>query len=604
MYNDHTPRRTRSSLAGTPGQVSGFQGGSPYVDGGMPGGHHGGMVPHQGSNPYEFVPVPPGPLPVPVMTPTVNPPMFPVKKPTPASIAKANAFGVGHFGIDFLTRITFSLRSGIDSEVDWALTALVQATFNAPDQFKFRLNEPLIADLLERVLKARFLTHKESADGEHVGDTDADDRVHQSVLDIMLILRNAALDPENAQFLATSDKGLEVVLKCLQVSPSSLTSEVLSYAVDICESISFYVSPSSYDDPLLQAVAHLLETSSDRAVIISTTRALTRMLVHEYHAHPEAETEPKEDAFPIITLLARRWHQIVDKTVQMLLVEADEELIIAALDFLYQITRRGAFVTRLLENNSNAEILSTHLARLLRFEFPPEKFIDYIRLPSRATPGPVKKNLQTVDSPAPRLPEDVLNNLLTMPEPHRATQWMRASYEETGQGEVTQISLWKSYESQFEPYCKEGAAPAGVQRLLPAVEFIKNVNLAFTRSAAMVVNLSDGSKKFIIKGIQPRKEPVDPATIDAQKRAEFEHRRKMEAKYAEYDQARRYRLDNKSGVSPAAILVMTNIAKSDLGKLALSHVVDKVVYAGTVNPHIAQYMFPLLGELESVKAEA
>ncbi|KAG5362666.1 Chromatin structure-remodeling complex subunit RSC9 [Yarrowia sp. B02] len=600
MYNEHTPRRTRSSLAGTPGQISGYSGGSPYVDGGMPGG---GMVPHQTSNPYEFVPVPPGPLPVPVMTPTVNPPMFPVKKPTPASIAKANAFGVGHFGIDFLTRITFSLRSGIDSEVDWALTALVQATFNAPDQFKFRLNEPLIADLLERVLKARFLTHKESADSEHVGDTDADDRVHQSVLDIMLILRNAALDPENAQFLATSDKGLEVVLKCLQVSQSSLTSEVLSYAVDIIESISFYVSPTSYDDPMLQAVAHLLETSSDRAIIISTTRALTRMLVHEYHAHPEAETEPKEDTFPILTLLSRRWHQIVDKTVQMLLVEADEDLIIAALDFLYQITRRGAFVTRLLENNSNAEILSTHLARLLRFEFPNEKFIDYIRLPVRVTPGPSKKNVATVDSPAPNLPEDVLQQLLTLPEPVRATAWMRACYEETGRGEVTQISLWKSYESQFEPYCKEGSAP-GVHRLLPAVEFIKNVNLAFTRSAAMVVNLSDGTKKFIIKGIQPRKEAIDPASIEAQKRAEFEHRRKMEAKFAEYDAARRYRLDNKSGVSPAAILVMTNIAKNDLGKVALAHVVDKVVYAGTVNPHIALYMFPLLGELESVKTEA
>lgn len=604
MYNEHTPRRsTRSSLAGTPGQVTGFSGGSPYVDGGMPGGHHGGMAPHQASNPYEFVPVPPGPLPIPVMTPTVNPPMFPVKNPTPASIAKANAFGVGHFGIDFLTRITFSLRSGIDSEVDWALTALVQATFNAPDQFKFRLNDPLIADLLERVLKARFLTHKESADSEHVGDTDTDDRVHQSVLDIMLILRNAALDPENAQFLATSDKGLEVVLKCLQASPSSLTSEVLSYAVDICESVSFYVSPTSSDDPLLQAVAHLLETSSDRAVIISTTRALTRMLVHEYHAHPEAETEIKEDNFPIINLLSRRWHQIVDKTVQMLLVEADEELIIAALDFLYQITRRGAFVTRLLECNTNAEILSTHLARLLRFEFPNEQFIDYIRRPQRATPGPNKKNVATVDTPASRLSEDVLKQLLNLPEPVRATAWMRGSYEETGQGEVTQISLWKSYESQFEPYCKDGASP-NVHRLLPAVEFIKNVNTAFPRSAAMVVNQNDGTKKFIIRGIQPRKETVDPATLDAQKRAGMDHRRKMEAKYAEYDLARRYRLDNKSGVSPAAILVMTNIAKSDLGKVALAHVVDKVVYAGTVNPHIAQYMFPLLGEMESAKAEA
>lgn len=542
-------------------------------------------------NPYEFIPPPPGPMPIPVMTPSVNPPMFPVKRATAATVAKANAFGIGHFGIDFLTRITFSLQSGIDSEVDWALTALVQATFNSPDQFKFRMNEPLVNDLLSRVLKSRFINHGESAAGEHVTDTDAEDRVHQSVLDIMLVLRNSALDPENAQFLSMSENGLQVVLKCLQLQPSSLTAEVISYAVDICESISFYVSPTSYDDPLLQAVAQLLESSSDRAVIISTTRSLTRMLVHEYHAHPEAETEAKEDAFPIITLLSRKWHEIVDKTVNMLLVEADEELIIAALDFLYQITRRGACVNRLLESNSSAETMSTHLARLLRYEFPNEQYIDYIRQPPRAT----KKR---AGLEAPDMPEDVMEELLVLPEPERSIAWMRASYDETNEGEVTQISLWKAYEARFGPYSKVDPS----KRLLPAMDFIKNVSSAFPESATMVVNLPDNSKKFVVKGIQPRMLAISPSRLEIARTAEFKHRQEKDAKFAEYDRQRRYRLDNKSGVSPAAILVMTNIAKSDVGKANLAHVIDSVVYAGTVNPHIALYMFPLLGELQSAKS--
>lgn len=66
--------------------------------------------------------------------------------------------------------------------------------------------------------------------------------------------------------------------------------------------------------------------------------------------------------------------------------------------------------------------------------------------------------------------------------------------------EYTQIQLWKSYESTFaEPVRKQGG------KIGPAVEFIKNVSNAFPDAAAMViVDPTTETKRFVIKGIQPR----------------------------------------------------------------------------------------------------
>lgn len=51
-----------------------------------------------------------------------------------------------------------------------------------------------------------------------------------------------------------------------------------------------------------------------------------------------------------------------------------------------------------------------------------------------------------------------------------------------------------------------------IKKLLPAVDFIKNVSNAFPNSSAMVLNLPSGQRKFIIKGIEPRFQSVDIST--------------------------------------------------------------------------------------------
>ncbi|KAK7679303.1 hypothetical protein QCA50_017690 [Cerrena zonata] len=119
--------------------------------------------------------------------------------------------------------------------------------------------------------------------------------------------------------------------------------------------------------------------------------------------------------------------------------------------------------------------------------------------------------------------------VVRLPEPLRATTWLRCCYEpyyppseaasninetsEVAPGEVTQISLWKAYETQFEEIWKNDSKLDHAS-LLAAVEFIKNVTSAFPESETMVVNIPSADpskpakKKFVIKGIQPRQFPV------------------------------------------------------------------------------------------------
>lgn len=137
----------------------------------------------------------------------------------------------------------------------------------------------------------------------------------------------------------------------------------------------------------------------------------------------------------------------------------------------------------------------------------------------------------SVPSQPPLLSEDLYDIISKFKEPLRSTTWLRCCYEpifndnydndNNSIGEVTQISLWKAYEKQFEKVWKNRSKDDA--ELLQAVDFIKNVNNAFPNSEAMVVILNESEptkKKFIIRGIQPRQFAVsiDHGNYDALKK--------------------------------------------------------------------------------------
>jgi len=92
-----------------------------------------------------------------------------------------------------------------------------------------------------------------------------------------------------------------------------------------------------------------------------------------------------------------------------------------------------------------------------------------------------------------KLPPGVTQKLWPLKEPKRAHGWLEDTLEEDAESGVTQIALWKAYESTFF-----GSQTA----LIEAKEFIQSASKVFEGASAQII---DGTKpKFIIKGVKPR----------------------------------------------------------------------------------------------------
>ncbi|ANB13706.1 Rsc9p [Sugiyamaella lignohabitans] len=551
--------------------------------------------------------------------------------------------GMGMRGVDFIVRISMSLQCGIEDEVSWALKALLELSVRQPGLIQFKNNTSIPLLLFDKIARSSIFaapvsstilndstsapgpgldsevdsfTPSNTADDLQVGissdiggnttvttgngpesstdsapitvpdlnspfygSADSDFFQLHKTIEALLILRNASLDPENAHFLANSPFCNEIVLRGLQFMiagndpkrPNSTTSsnpavaEISSYCIDIAESISFHMTPDSPSNPLFATICKIISASTDRSTLIPTIRCLSRLMIRDDKNIVGSVPLP-----------------IVSSILRYLLVTDDEELMSASLDFLYQYTARRENVSRLINisdvengvNNKDAhlnlEIVTTHLSRLLTYKIEPQPVADYIRLP--------RKTKEPVPTEPPKLPAWILKELYAMEEPDRATHWIRTCYIDDEDGEVTQISLWKAYEAQFETFARESG-----RRLLPAVDFIKNVTSAFRTSSAMVVQLPGGQKKFIIKGIRPREYPIAPSVLNAPKQPDPKPT----------DQANSI-VREPSAVCVTSALVLQNIARSPAGRTLLRPRVEEFIGSYTVNLALGSYIDGLL----------
>lgn len=511
----------------------------------------------------------------PIVTPANNPQTFQSNQLPPSNSNEANTraapqLGQGVAGVDLLSRILMGLKSGIQSEEDWALAALMQVSFNSPQAIDLRIQNTLANTVLKRVhsrcLEANERTN-ESTEKDVANPLDVPTltgktlKEQQKVLEALLVLRNTSLDPENAQFLAKSEMCRYIIIHGLSLPDLRVYSEFKHLCLEITEAISVHVTLSSAQDKLFLSVVDALNTgSSDRSIIIPALRSLARMLIHDEHDSTKSLTP-----------------EFVDQILRFLLI-SDDELITATLDFVYQYTRNEDNMRSLLHNFHDTELVTKHLVRLLTFGMN-KPHQDYSRLP-RLTP-------RVIPLGPPPIPAEILDKMLKLPEPDRATLWMQSSYEYDVSGEVTQISLWKAYEAQFEAHSRApSATPAS--RLLPAVDFIKNVTTAFQNSAAMVVNLADGQKKFIIKGIIPRQFAIDPTTLPSHQAA---------SSGALLQKKSAQKGPPAFGVTVA--LVLENIAKSSEGKQLLRPLFREIIDAGLVNHNVQLYVQEIMELLDS-----
>lgn len=512
-----------------------------------------------------------GPIAVPVPTPATAAMSFQsifYRKPQEAP----GRLGSGSQGIDGMQRIILAIESGIPSEVDWAISELLQLSFKSPNHLHLKHMPDLVVLLLEKLHS--LLNQWSSAD---TVTHDLSNR--QKCLELLLAIRNMALDPENAYVLANVPDFVELVESRLKLAFGKSTSitngdlqleassteqqELGNYLLELVESLSPHLTPSGLDDTVLSTVIRIAMTSSDRALILSSLHTLTRLAVHE----PQ-------------NLIGQLPEKLMTRILRFLLVVDDEPLLSAALDVLYQFSLRISNVTKLLEtkNQFASEILTHHLIRLLSFGFsyPKLKYTELPRVSNRESP--------------PQLGPEVLEQLAELEEPLRATTWIRCTYESDPSGEVTQVSLWRAYETQFTEKSRS------THRLLPAVDFIKNVTTAIPRSAAMVVQKPDGTQKFIIKGIRRRELAISPEQFEEElvwREAEAKRRRaeqqQEEAQHAE-----------PSNIGVSAALVLQNIACSRLGRPLLKGCDRQLTEVISLNPALAIYIEFLLDTIYSV----
>ncbi|ODV88593.1 hypothetical protein CANCADRAFT_45105 [Tortispora caseinolytica NRRL Y-17796] len=455
-----------------------------------------------------------GPVPFPVITPATNPSAVRQSGPpqftsnaisTAANLVTGGIIvqnqpqdakitipkiGAGALGSDVMTRVVLCLRSGIHSEEVWATRALIRMSFEAADNLQFKAFQALPIALLETISRSPFITNPEYL----LPDATTDLKLRQEKLNVfteaVLTIRNCTLNPDNAAFLANIPMTRKLLLTVYSFPDTEELREATHYCYDIMEAVSFYMNLKGPTDEILFVVRDSISFNS-RTLLMSGLRSLSRMVIRD---HSNVIRKVVGPAF-------------INQVCRILLLDDDEELLAACLDFLFQYFHYSSNVDEMLEVPDAIELVRV-VSRLLFFHSNDQVKVLY---PPRA--ARVKQFSGVVEPAAPseepdfsfEMPQDLTDALAEMKEPERATRWLQSCYEVASGFDIPQINLWKAYEKQFEPLTKEDPET----RLLPAADFIRNITQAFEGQAtAMVIPGPGNVQRFIIRGIRPRLSPL------------------------------------------------------------------------------------------------
>lgn len=497
--------------------------------------------------------------PVPVTVPSTRKTLFLQNNGLYGNYLGGNLIGSGHQGPEMMTRIVMSLKSEMDTEVEWALMSLSQISCTSSSLINLEKMEYLGYELSNYFIKPFHLIFNKKYD-------EVSQHLMLLSLDSLLSLRNLVQDLENQQWLSQL-KSLkrhlvEVLRFYLQWFHYPGTQvyklkqyhnqfrEGFNYLLDLLEPLSCYYTDNTKNDPLFNQLLHVSLLTKDKYVLVSSMRILSHLLFIKQEDEEEKEEregrEKSQDAEEEEVKIPNNCIDAVEekhlqKYVNCLLI-ADNELLSGALEFIKQYLFSTALhpayphsvkdsqicrLKKLLQLSSDRSIFDTLIKELPILIVSGLPLSGPSKLDSVVHSSLIKRvHHSSVPTVLPQLSKQLYDIIVKFPEPLRATTWLRCCYEpytasnepvhynsqDVIPGEVTQISLWKAYEKQFEEVWQTSKSHPNPEwpPLLPAVDFIKNVNSAFPNSEAMVVNLKPESpdkpakKKFIIKGIQPR----------------------------------------------------------------------------------------------------
>jgi chromatin structure-remodeling complex subunit RSC9 len=421
--------------------------------------------------------------------------------------------GTGFPGPNIYIRALHALRSKQPDEEAYALHHLVKISHERGDKYRFDQFPGLAEALIAKVIDVGSLFYdvewdisysEDDFDQPHVlnglaGTKDLLARikalptldVHDELLpednakalnmvnEAALIIRNMVMLKENALFAAVIPSIRDLIVIVLTLPKHPTVVELQHYALEIAEQLTKYWTLGAQDPLYLALLAQV--DSDDRGQIITSLRALARIAMN-------LDATNKLTGVSVKTL-----RSICD----WLLVE-DEDLRIACLDFLYLYTGFPDNVETLV-HEVEIEGVVNQLVRMLQY--------GAIAYEERRSASKPLKSLPT-DS-APKLSSAIIEQLVTLEEPERSSQWLKTCFEEDLTGEITQIQLWSAYNTAFSEAVNNN--PSSFRALMPAKDFITNVSSTFTGASAQVLTVG-GQPKYTIRGIRPRSVPVDPST--------------------------------------------------------------------------------------------
>ncbi|CCH45383.1 Chromatin structure-remodeling complex subunit [Wickerhamomyces ciferrii] len=480
--------------------------------------------------------------------------------------------GNNYQGSDLMTHLQLNIKAGVNLE--WCSRTILQFSNSAPYLIKHQwVLDYLLNDLYDNFNKTSALSLRNlSQDGDFTQLLALDSRTKKILYEVLSQFKSDA--PNNDYIFNRGNKF------------QNLDNELLSYTIDIVESLSSYIAPAPKDDDLFLTLIEIFQYSHERSLLISIMRSFARFLVR---SELTLENCSNNLTSPIL-----------DKIVSFLLTN-DYDLILTSLDFLYQFSLPGNLrINTLLKNSTRQEILKLKLPYLLTFQLNilgnPNDFknLPTLRLIKRTKP-PIPIN-------PPILSPEHYQKIINLQEPSRATAWMRCSYKSVNDGEVTQISLWKAYEKQFEKETQQNK-----KKLLPAVDFIKNVSNAFPNSSAMVINLSNGQRKFIIKGIEPRYKSVDISTGQLEALNTVQTSSKIDQSSMIYDSNSDVKQEplpiyhsplQLNDVNKSSSLLLTSLTNNSIGKELFKPIEEEIFKKIEAVPLLADELIDLLKYLQ------
>ncbi|TFK36967.1 hypothetical protein BDQ12DRAFT_633361 [Crucibulum laeve] len=375
-------------------------------------------------------------------------------------------------------RMSLSLRSGIHSEIAWALERLCRLCHN--EQFVFSSIPGLIDGLFDWPEWYATEGYKKAND-DHVIFSPPPEYARQRryALESLFVLRNAALHDQNARELLRHSHTMPLISNSLHNLDflKDDNAEFLLHIIEVFQIVTanLIVSATTLPPSLLPPLVRIASNSSNRTMIIASLTALTAVLSNPANAiHLQTCSAALEAAIRYLPLFI------------------DHALIDACVNYLYCHVSYPPMARAFLLHPSMPNVLKLLVSLLLHEQTQLEDKVMFdVTAPIYSVPS------TTMAQRVHELTKEELDNLLDKPEPQRCYDWMKIMFVPKVDGELTQVDFWNLYKDAFMAYQDQ-------YPLLVASDVIKNVNFVFPQAQAMV--LQGPVQRFVVRGVDRRKE--------------------------------------------------------------------------------------------------